>query len=180
MSHGNELEFVKRHVPLDSVTSVIEIGSRIGKNDWRRHFKGKQYTGVDFEPGEGVDFVADITKPIALKADFVLCCNVLEHVADPWAAARTITDMLDHGGTLYISTPWVWRYHPYPDDYWRFTYTAIRLLFPDISWTTQQYSTQAVGDFFDCGPDIDTSRALVAKGIKYLPYLQLHSIGRRV
>ena len=51
----------------------------------------------------------------------VLCTQVLEHVTDPWAAAREIARLLPVGGQAIVSVPHVWFFHPHPRDHWRFT-----------------------------------------------------------
>ena len=57
----------------------------------------------------------------------VLSTQVLEHVADPHGylleARRVVTD----DGCLILSTHGMWRYHPDPGDYWRWTLDGLRL-----------------------------------------------------
>jgi len=60
--------------------------------------------------------------------DVVVCEQVLEHVRDPWAAARTLHDLCRPGGHVVVSTPFLIRVHREPDDYWRFTVDGLRLL----------------------------------------------------
>jgi len=62
------------------------------------------------------------------QADVVFCEQVLEHVRDPWRAARTLHDLLRPGGRLIVSTPFLIRIHPEPTDYWRFTPDGLRVL----------------------------------------------------
>ena len=31
---------------------------------------------------------------------------------------------------MFLSVPWVWRFHGYPSDYWRFSPEALKFLFP--------------------------------------------------
>jgi SAM-dependent methyltransferase len=60
--------------------------------------------------------------------DLVICEQVLEHVRDPWAAARTLRAMTRPGGHVLVSTPFLLRIHEEPGDYWRFTEAGLRLL----------------------------------------------------
>ena len=55
--------------------------------------------------------------------------NLLEHVADPWAAAAEMTRIARPGGLLMHLAPFAWRYHPFPEDYWRFSHTGLKMLF---------------------------------------------------
>lgn len=59
---------------------------------------------------------ADLEAEIAPGSlDLVLCLDVLEHMADPWALVRRITALLAPGGRLIISVPnirhyrFIWR-----------------------------------------------------------------------
>ena len=60
--------------------------------------------------------------------DVVICEQVLEHVRDPWAAARTLRSLCRPGGHLIVSTPFLIKIHDEPADYWRFTVAGLRLL----------------------------------------------------
>jgi len=53
------------------------------------------------------------------------------------------------GGSIYISVPWVWPYHAYPDDYFRFSWRGIAELFPDFDWRDVCYSTNIEGEFYE-------------------------------
>ena len=112
-----------------------------------RHYEGRQWPrekypelraiGVDMQPGEGVDVVADLEEPqpdLAGKFRHVDCCSVLEHSRRPWQMAQVLTDCLAPGGTILVSAPFVWRVHAYPSDYFRFTVEGVRSLFPGIEW----------------------------------------------
>jgi SAM-dependent methyltransferase len=60
--------------------------------------------------------------------DVVICEQVLEHVEDPWRAARTLHDLCRPGGAVIVSTPFLIRVHPTPYDFWRFTEDGLRRL----------------------------------------------------
>jgi len=60
--------------------------------------------------------------------DFVICEQVLEHVADPWRAAANLRRLCRPGGLVLVSTPFLIRVHPAPDDYWRFTDAGLEQL----------------------------------------------------
>lgn len=70
------------------------------------------------------DVIADATKtfPFSDKEfDSVICTQLLEHIADPFFTISEIARVLKPGGNLILSTPFLERYHPDPNDYWRFT-----------------------------------------------------------
>jgi SAM-dependent methyltransferase len=64
--------------------------------------------------------------------DAIISVDLLEHVREPWLAAKEITRLLRPGGVTYHSTLFAWRYHPCPVDYWRYTPDALRFLFADL------------------------------------------------
>ena len=54
--------------------------------------------------------------------------EVLEHIADPFAAAREAHRALVEGGTFLGSAPFVWPIHGDPFDYFRFSADGLRSL----------------------------------------------------
>lgn len=143
------------------------------------------------EAGDGVDRVIDLVEGVGdlPEGHFALavCCSVLEHVSRPWKMAENITRLMAPGGRLYISVPWVWRYHAYPDDYFRFSFRGVASLFPDFEWATPHYSTTVEGEFVEiteANKGADNAMAVVATTPagaqrKYLPYLMVNMIGIR-
>lgn len=132
---------------IGSRTSVLEIKAR----NWRNLFYNKEFFGLDLFAGENVDMVADIGgASSALDAATggrrfatVVCPHVLEHVPQPWVAAANITALLAPGGLLLVQVPWVQAYHPFPEDYWRFSFAGVRALFPGLEIVDQFYSGAA-------------------------------------
>lgn len=189
MGDRNQFQYLKTFAPRVDGT-VIEVGSKqYGQMtaNFRTLYPGP-YIGIDLEPGEGVDVVFDLAMPnpasvIPWRGDLVICCSVLEHVKRPWIMAENMTRLVNPGGKLYIAVPWVWRYHAYPDDYWRFSWRGIQQLFPEFDWSDALYSTTStgggMGGFFRAEPESDGNRALVAEGVKYLPYLMVNMIGTK-
>lgn len=79
-----------------------------------------------------VDFVRDGLPFKDGSFDTVLCMNVLEHVRDPARVLAEIRRVLRPGGFLLFGVPFLYPYHPDPDDYWRFTASGIRELLRDF------------------------------------------------
>lgn len=44
------------------------------------------------------------------------------------------------GASIFVSVPFVWRYHAYDKDYWRMTKDGIKALFPRIEWQHLMYA----------------------------------------
>ena len=90
--------------------------------------------------GPGVDVVLDLEQE-APEGTFahIECMSVLEHSKKPWLLAGNLLLALEDGGSLFVTVPFVWRVHGYPDDYWRFTTSGVRELFPGITWEQEAY-----------------------------------------
>lgn len=185
LGHVNQLRYL-RGIELDIKGPTLEVGSKdYGNTQDFRGLIGGEYIGLDLEPGKNVDVVHNLEDGLGPfeKGQFgmIVCCSILEHVKNPWKVAQTLTDLLCEGGNIYISTPWIQRYHKYPDDYWRFTFPALKLLFPDLKLKGQHYSTFTDGEFMnlDEHPDCDNYLAVMYENRKYLPCLELHCIGTK-
>lgn len=179
---------------------IIEIGSKQHNADdmqmgqtfqFRPHFSGQEYVGLDLEAGPGVDVVADLCGDVSMLGGktfgLCICLSVLEHVRQPWIAAETITKLVRAGGWLFLSVPWIWRYHPYPDDYFRFSMNGLRVLFPAFDFAEHFYALTN-GTVFDgnkVGPTVDNQLKYIGdldggRQIKYLPAMEIIALGRKV
>lgn len=89
--------------------------------------RGYQYRSLDVEqnPEGAVDFICEIDKPLpddlsaAGPFDFLLCLEVLEHVADWDASFMNFVKLLRPGGRALITTPHFYFLHFEPHDFWR-------------------------------------------------------------
>lgn len=98
--------------------------------------------GVDMQPGEGVDVVHDMERPLPESLgmfDHIDCVSVLEHCKRPWLMAQSIERAMRPGATLLLSAPFCWRVHAYPGDYYRYTTQSFGVLFPGIKWQDKGY-----------------------------------------
>ncbi|HYD06899.1 MAG TPA: methyltransferase domain-containing protein, partial [Reyranella sp.] len=72
--------------------------------------------------------------------DCVICLEVLEHVENPFAAARELVRIIRPGGRLLLTVPFLTSYHGKGDtpdhagypDFWRFTHQGLQHLFSDL------------------------------------------------
>ncbi len=189
MGDQNQLLYLQRFVPRVS-GAILEIGSKdYGSTiPFRNHIPHSEYVGLDMAPGAGVDVVGDLSQNLCglpeARFSLIICCSVLEHVEKPWRMAENIVRLVAPGGVVYMSVPWVWRYHAYPDDYFRFSWRGIESLFGELAWRHHQYSTTVVGEFVDiseASKDGD-NRMAELKQVgdqlrKYLPYMMVNMLG---
>jgi SAM-dependent methyltransferase len=114
---------------------ILEVGSYqvTGQEhiaNLRCWFPHKRYHGIDMRFGPGVDSVEDVEH--LPRADHsvgsVLALNVFEHVKRFWRGFDEVQRVLRPDGLLFFSAPFHLHIHAYPNDYWRFTPEAVRLL----------------------------------------------------
>ncbi len=118
---------------------ALVAGSRVYNDKLDRRQLYDESIGADLIAGDGVDVVCDLEH---INIDMlggrdvchIDCCSVLEHSKRPWKVAEALEKILKPGGSILISVPVVWRYHGYPDDYYRYLPGSMDHLFPDIDW----------------------------------------------
>jgi SAM-dependent methyltransferase len=91
----------------------------------------QDWPGTVHGAGRAADVVGDLhALPIEDGGfDFVLCTEVLEHVADPARVLAELRRVLRPGGGVLVTVPFVGELHEDPHDHWRLTlYGLDRLL----------------------------------------------------
>ena len=104
-----------------------------GNMPYRPLFERKlqAYRGFDLHGNEMAD--GTISEDGRLQrqdesVDIVLSSQVLEHVASPDTYLTEAFRVLRPGGQLILSTHGVWKYHPDPTDFWRWTCDGLKKL----------------------------------------------------
>jgi SAM-dependent methyltransferase len=91
---------------------------------------------LDINPQAGCTYVGDICRRNDIipsgRFDFIVCTEVLEHVLQPFEAAKELWRLLSPGGLLFVTTPYNFRIHGPLPDCWRFTEHGLRALFGDF------------------------------------------------
>ena len=62
--------------------------------------------------------------------DMILAAQVIEHTMNPWKFCSELQRVVKNGGLLQIEAPQNYPYHAEPYDFFRFTFTGLRSLFP--------------------------------------------------
>jgi SAM-dependent methyltransferase len=126
---------------------AIDFGS--GTSPYRGLFEGyDRYLTADL-PGLGADLeVREGIVPMESgSADLVLSTQVLEHVPEPREYLREARRILTASGVLptrgrrgpaVLSTHGHYRYHPDPEDYWRWTEPGLRLTLEDAGFAVRE------------------------------------------
>lgn len=100
---------------------IVNLGSGI-----RRYFPG--IINVDIFPFKNVDVVADARAlPFGDNSlDALVSECLLEHVPTPEKVVSEITRVVKPGGFVYITVPFLHPYHASPNDFKRWTWTALQ------------------------------------------------------
>ena len=140
--------------------------------------KGFEVFLSDIDAAKDVNLVWDLeNKPedrFLSSFDLVVSCSVLEHIRRPHLACQHLLDVLKNGGLMYLSLPWIWRYHKYPDDYHRFHASTLDHLCKDAALRLRAWSTSPDCKLHSYDPNFDQSHSRIIDGVKYLPYLMIH------
>ena len=120
---------------------VLDIGS--GGSGYDKYFPNR--LTVDIDPKRSPEVVGDIEAlPFKDGAfEFVLCTEVLEHVNNPSVAVSELHRVLAKGGTLVLTTRFIYPIHDAPQDNFRFTKYGLRRLFQD--WDIVELSEETTG-----------------------------------
>lgn len=168
-------EFERLYVRPKAGRTLI-VGSFITKGKPDRRARHANALGIDMRDGPGVDLVIDAHDPAVLELgqfDHIECTSVLEHASRPWIVAQHLEQMLVPGGTLFVSTPFVWPVHDYPGDYWRLTTEAFRVIFPAVQWDKLTYGN------FTLDADVRKQKVKGWQGIHFFPRTETFGFGRR-
>jgi hypothetical protein len=155
--------------------STLIVGSQVysGKTDRRLRFS--DVVGVDMLDGPGVDRVLDLEEDLPDDIGtfaHVECMSVLEHSRRPWLMAANLERLMEPGATIFLSVPFCWRLHAYPNDYWRISPEGVRSLFPGIEWSALMLASNKLRDG-------DTISSTTVNGHPYMARTETAGFGRK-
>ena len=109
---------------------TLDVGG--GSGPYKKYFPNR--VCIDAVSSEGVDVVGDAHDLSRFRdGEFwrVLCTEVLEHLHTPQKAVDEMRRVLAPGGTLILTTRFIFPLHNVPGDYFRFTRYGLAHLFRD-------------------------------------------------
>jgi SAM-dependent methyltransferase len=110
---------------------IAELGMVLDCGAGSRTFTADNLVQVEIAAYTNIDLLA-ANQSLPFKDacfDGVISMDVLEHVTDPFAAARELARVLKPGGVLYIDLPFLQHEHGYPHHYFNATRMGLRQLF---------------------------------------------------
>lgn len=132
--------FIEAHA---STGRTLDIGAQNGP--YAGFFPNR--VALDIRPGHGVQVLGD-AQALGLSSsafDVVLCTEVLEHLPEPQRAIDEMFRVLKPGGTLLLTTRFLFPIHDAPHDYFRFTKYGLRHLLKRFEIVALQEETDSLG-----------------------------------
>jgi len=95
-----------------------------------------RYVGIDYLASVQPDVVGAVDRLCLRESsvDCINCISVLEHIYDFNAAIAEMFRVLTRGGCVRVQTPFMLGYHDFPDDYFRYTHSALRRMFEEAGF----------------------------------------------
>ena len=112
---------------VDLVEPVIDFGggrTRSGYQDLIPSFSATKVWSFNLFAEDDVDLLCDFESMLPLRSQSLrtaLAFNLLEHLYNPWSFLDEMQRVLLPEGRFYAVTPFLYRVHGDPQDYWRFT-----------------------------------------------------------
>lgn len=132
--------FIEAHA---STGRTLDIGAQNGP--YAAWFPNR--LAVDIKRGTGVQLLSDV-QALALADntfDVVVCTEVLEHLPEPQTAIHEMYRVLKPGGTLVLTTRFLFPIHDAPHDYFRFTRYGLQYLLRRFEMVELKEETTTVG-----------------------------------
>jgi SAM-dependent methyltransferase len=122
---------------------TLDVGASIGS--YAQLFPNR--IGIDIERAPGVHVVSD-AHSLAFRDrsfDVVLATEILEHLPEPQRAIDEMLRVLRPGGTVLLTTRFLFPLHDAPGDYYRYTRYGLAHLFRKFEMVEIREETDAMG-----------------------------------
>ena len=128
-NHEYVINFLKNHGTKQTQILDVGAGSHNLSEIYQEIDKSNYYT-LDIDNKDYVDIVCDLTvqQPLSETFDVIICLNVMEHIFEIDNFLTNCLGMLKPGGHFVFSVPYHSAMHFLPNDYFRYSYMALRNL----------------------------------------------------
>jgi hypothetical protein len=132
---------------MENATEKIISGLNY-KNFNTLEISGNKWSDFGFKVFQSLSYPEyDVCKDLLEeKFDLIIAEQVFEHLLLPYQAARNIYNMLNEGGYLLITTPFLIKYHPVPEDCTRWTETGIKYFLTEVGFKIDKIKTESWGN----------------------------------
>ena len=129
---------------------VLDIGgTKNGK--YHQELKGSHnITVANIDEKYGYDVKIDLEKKFTLEDnsfDHILCLNVLEHIYNYQNVLSESHRVLKSGGTMIHFTPFLYKEHGCPHDYFRYSKSALKRMYQDAGFEVVKVEPVVYGVF---------------------------------
>lgn len=157
-----------KHVSLDGL--ILDVGGG-GASEYQELIKGNHtFYAINIAPEAKPDKIVDIEKTFPLESDtydHAICMNVLEHVFEFENVIKETARVIKKGGKIVLATPMIYKIHGSPDDYLRYTASALRRVALKYGLTIESIEPLGYG-FFSTG--VQFLRAAIPGGIVWIVF----------
>ncbi len=131
---------------------TLDLGSGSESASYMRYLDFREpysVTYTDYYKAGGNIIKLDLEKPFKLDREYdnITCMGALEHVYDFRNAIRESYRYLKPGGLFVGVTPFIFEYHPCPNDFFRYTHEALRRMFTEEGFKTVRIKGVGRGPF---------------------------------
>ncbi len=155
-----------QQVSLDGV--ILDVGGG-KKSEYHDLLKGDHtFYSINLYESAEPDAIVDIEYAFPLQSDtydHAICMNVLEHVFEFENVIRETVRVIKKGGTIVIATPMLYKIHGSPDDYLRYTESALRRVAKKYNLSIKSIQPLGLG-FFSLG--VQLLRSAIPAGIVWV------------
>ncbi len=142
---GKTLRFRLKKFIEDHSNDLYTLDIGCANSPYSKYFKNRK--GFDIANGPGVDVVGDAHSLPFKDGEFaqILCTEVLEHLHTPEKAIAEMYRVLKPGGTILLTTRFIFPIHDAPHDYYRYTKYGLRHLFREWESVTVEEEATTIG-----------------------------------
>lgn len=132
---------------------ILDLASGTKRPSYYRFLKinkDAEIVSVDISNERKPDIMADLEKPLLLKDDEfnnVFCFNLLEHIFNYRNVVNESFRVLKNGGRFIGTVPFLGSVHADPDDYFRYTKSALEKIFKEAGFNEIKIEALGYGPF---------------------------------
>lgn len=149
---------------------ILDVGGS-NASEYHQLIDGEHsFYAINISTGPKTDMIVDIEKTFPIdteKYDHAICMNVLEHVFEFENVISEMTRVIKPGGKIILATPMIYKIHGSPDDYLRYTESALRKVAKKYNLKVESVKPLGFG-FFSLGAQL--LRSVIPHGLLWVVF----------